>query len=304
MSKIGFIDNNFEYVRGFISRDYTELSKKNIEEKDQLSYYELVGDVLYGYKIAQNKPLSELYGDRFYSVRFYFSNIETLHLQEQEEHMIKMLETLRKEMETEGGYYNLRIPTHIIDLVKAYNHSISRAIFCGGTVEQYIYNREVEANNKNNLNIFIADSSYIGKYQNCLMDMTYKSFEVYQGQYHISSVTADKAGKIYENWINSSLLEDTADKVIVAEWNHEPIGFVTIAEDDYCVEGVLSAVSNEKRQLGAYKAMIAYIINYAFEQKKAFITSTQFDNFIVQGAWNSLGLKPFYSIYNIHVDNR
>ena len=79
---------------------------------------------------------------------------------------------------------------------------------------------------------------------------------------------------------------------------------MTIDEDDFAVEGVLSSVSSEYRQYGAYKAMIAYIINYAYQNKKSFITGTQFDNFIVQGAWNSLGLRPFYSFYNIHFDNR
>lgn len=56
------------------------------------------------------------------------------------------------------------------------------------------------------------------------------------------------------------------------------------------------------RKLGAYRAMISFLVNYAYENNKSFVTSTQFDNYIVQGVWNSIGLKPFYSIYNFHID--
>ena len=92
--------------------------------------------------------------------------------------------------------------------------------------------------------------------------------------------------------------------MVVACKDSIPVGFVTIKETDNAVEGILSAVDPKNRKLGAYRAMIAYLINYANENKKSFVTSTQFDNYIVQGVWNSLGLKPFYSIYNIHIDNR
>ena len=92
--------------------------------------------------------------------------------------------------------------------------------------------------------------------------------------------------------------------IVVAEYNQIPIGFVTIAEKESAVEGVLSAVQSEYRQFGAYRAMISFLVNDAFEKEKSFITSTQFDNFIVQGVWNSIGLKPFYSIYNFHIDKR
>jgi hypothetical protein len=50
--------------------------------------------------------------------------------------------------------------------------------------------------------------------------------------------------------------------------------------------------------------MISFGVNYATENHKDFVTSTQFDNFIVQGVWASIGLKPFYSIYNVHLDRR
>ena len=134
--------------------------------------------------------------------------------------------------------------------------------------------------------------------------MTFESFKSYQGQYHISPITQEKAGVIYENWIQTSLEQCDKNRVIVAEHDNRPIGFVTVVEAEAALEGVLSAVDDNYRKFGAYRAMISSIVNEAAKKGKAFITSTQFDNYIVQGVWNSIGLKPYYSIYNIHIDKR
>lgn len=302
--KISFVDNNFQYAKCYITRNYTELAKRILAGNYELDYEKREDDFLCGYKIQKNEPLSSLYEDNYYSVRFYFANVDTLHQEKQETMMEAMMQHLLIEIEERKGYYNLRIPTHIVDLLKAYNKLPERGIFCGGTVEQYIANKEVPDNIKQGVKVFWANTQYVEKHKDLMLSMTYRSFETYQGQYHISHVTENKAGKIYENWIRNSLLENSQDLVVVAEYNGIPIGFVTVAEDDFALEGVLSAVSEEYRQYGAYKAMISYIVNSAYERGKSFITSTQFDNFIVQGVWNSLGLKPFYSIYNIHIDKR
>lgn len=304
MGRISFEDNNDKYIKGFLKRDYAELGNEIIRKKEELTYYIEDESVLYGYKIAKNYPLTELYKADFYSVRFYFVNINTLHNDKQENSIIKLLCHLDKRIDECKGYYNLRIPTHIVDLIKAYNTVFANNIFCGGTVEEYINGKTVPDNNKNNLNLFLANAEYIEKNKEALLEMTYQSFETYQGQYHISNVTDYQAGKIYENWIRTSLENSTQDLVVVAELENIPVGFVTLGEGENSVEGILSAVSQKHRQYGAYKAMIAYSINYAYKHQKSFVTSTQFDNFIVQGAWASLGLKPFYSIYNIHIDRR
>ena len=302
--KISFVDNNFQYAKCYITRNYTELAKRILAGNYELDYEKREDDFLCGYKIQKNEPLSSLYEDNYYSVRFYFANVDTLHQEKQETMMEAMMQHLLIEIEERKGYYNLRIPTHIVDLLKAYNKLPERGIFCGGTVEQYIANKEVPDNIKQGVKVFWANTQYVEKHKDLMLSMTYRSFETYQGQYHISHVTENKAGKIYENWIRNSLLENSQDLVVVAEYNGIPIGFVTVAEDDFALEGVLSAVSEEYRQYGAYKAMISYIVNSAYERGKSFITSTQFDNFIVQGVWNSLGLKTFYSIYNILIDKR
>lgn len=305
MAKNAFIDNNHKYVKAFSTRNYEALAEEIISDRDDYSYVIEKNDAFAAYKIAKNEPVSALYGFDCYVVRFFFVGFTNLHSDFQEQMCDEMLEKLKADLAEKKGYYNFRLPTHMVDLIRAFNKKFTSTIMCGGTVEEYILNKNVEVSNPNNLKIFEADMEYINKHKDRLMDMTYKSFESYQGQYHLSDVTSFQAGKIYENWIEKSMGEDFGkDQVIIAEFKDEPVGFVTICEDDNAVDGILSAVSSEKRQLGAYKLMIAYIINYANDHGKAFITSTQFDNYIVQGVWNSLGLKPFYSIYNIHVDNR
>lgn len=304
MNVTSFVDNNYRYIRSFINRDYGVLAEQIKKEKNILSYYEEKDDLLVGYRIEKNNSVSNIYGFDCYVVRFYFANVSTLHNEYQEMLYQNLLKNLKKEMEKRDGYYNLRIPTHMVDMVKAFNGVFEKPIFCGGTVEEFIFNKQVGQSNRNQLNIFEAERRYLQNNKELLLKMTYESFATYQGQYHISGVTEYQAGKIYENWINDSLSGESGDKIIVAEFENRPIGFVTIGEDDFSVEGILSAVSSENRQLGAYRSMITYIINYAYLRGKAFITSTQFDNFIVQGTWNSLGLRPFYSIYNMHLDYR
>ena len=304
MATISFIDNDFKYARAFIKRDYTEIAEEIKNTRKDMDYSFECNDKIYGYKITTNKLLTEVYGEDFFVVHFCFLNIDTLHDSEQERCICKLLDHLMEEITEKKGYYNLKLPANIVDLIRAYNQLKYPFIFCGGTVEQYIYDRSVPDCNKSGLNVFMADKAYVSKHYEELLSMTYRSFETYQGQYHLSSAISGKAGDIYKSWINGSLQPQSNAKIIVAEYEGVPIGYVTIEEDDFAVEGVLSSVSSEYRQYGAYKAMIAYIINYAYQNKKSFITGTQFDNFIVQGAWNSLGLRPFYSFYNIHFDNR
>lgn len=304
MAKISYIDDDFKYAKAFIKRDYSEIADEIKNGIYDMSYsFENAGKI-YGYKITINKLLSEVYKSSFYVVHFCFLDVNTLHDSEQEYCISKLFEHLMTEINTKRGYYNLKLPTHIVDLIRAYNLLKEAFIFCGGTVEQYVYNTEIPVYNKENLSVFIADKEYVSKHRDELLQMTYRSFESYQGQYHLSYAISENAGSIYKSWIDGSLLPDSSDKVIVSEYKGIPIGFVTTRENDFAVQGVLAAVLSEYRQYGAYKAMIAYIINYAYKNGKGFITGTQFDNFIVQGTWNSLGLKPFYSFYNMHFDNR
>lgn len=304
MKSIAFVDNNLLLSDCFIKRDYSALRHSIINNHFAYTYRILENDQIYAFHITKNTALSDIYKMDCYVVKFIFSNVMTLHDDEQENIMKKLLVQLHKELVINKGYYNIRIPTHIVDLIKAWNTEFSNAIFCGGTVEELTFGKQVELNNKNGLKIDFVDQTYIDQYRTQLMDMTLESFKSYQGQYHISSITQHKAGVVYENWIASSIDNLCQNQIVVAQKDNEPVGFVTIADENNSIEGILSAVDPTKRELGAYKAMISYLINYAYKNNKAFVTSTQFDNFIVQGVWNSLGLKPFYSIYNFHIDAR
>ncbi|MCI9077649.1 MAG: hypothetical protein HFH68_01825 [Lachnospiraceae bacterium] len=304
MSKVSYIDDNFILVDCCIKKDYSALADQIIMSKEEKTYIIEDGILVAGYDINYNMPLSKLYGSSFYVVRFVFANIDTLHKKTQEELLLKLFLNLKEKIECEKGYYNLRLPSHIVDVIKAYNYIFNKGIFCGGTVEEYIHGKSVVNLVPDGMELFLAMPEYIKEHKKQLLDMTYKSFKSYQGQYHISPVTEALAGKIYENWIEGSLNLQDGNIVVISEIYGVPAGFVTVTEKDNAVEGVLSAVNGSYRKAGAYRAMISYIINYAQKQGKSFITSTQFDNFIVQGVWASLGLAPFYSLYNFHIDMR
>lgn len=302
MAVISYIDDNFKLSYSYIQRNYDNVKQEIEKNREELTYSLQDGDKIFAYHITKNEPLTKLYEKDFYVVKFVFENIETLHEEQQEKKLLELAGQLKQHMEDVRGYYNLRVPTHVVDLIKAINSVFDGLMMCGGTVEEVTFGKKVESNINPDLKISFVEQDYIVKHKEVLLKMTYDSFKSYQGQYHISPITAEKAGRIYENWIEGSLDHFTPNTVVVAEYESEPVGFVTICEKEEAVEGILSAVDSSRRKLGAYKSMIAYLINYACERKKNFISSTQFDNFIVQGAWNSLGMKPFYSIYNMHID--
>lgn len=304
MAVLSFWDNGILLAESFISRNYSSLADRIAESEEELTESVKSGNMLVGFCVAANEPLTELFGFPVWVVRFRFANVDTMHTEEQETMLVALFEKLNEYMNSHSGYYNLRIPSHIVDAVKAYNQVVREGFFCGGTIEEFISGQEVSILKKEGLKVFWADAAYIQKHKTLLTQMTYDSFKSYQGQYHISPVTQEKAGLIYENWIRNSLEHLENNRVIVAEFEKNPIGFVTVYEGETAVEGVLSAVDDRFRKYGAYRTMISAIVNDAFGRDKAFITSTQMDNFIVQGVWNSIGLRPYYSIYNIHVDRR
>lgn len=304
MPVLSYMDNIFKLSYCFVNRDYSSICDEIRSMKETLNYrYEEGGDV-WGYKIFQNKPVSKLYGFDAYVVRFYFTKVDTLHNDHQEHIMDRLFVALKKEMDNMKGYYNVRVPAHVVDVVKGLNKHMSGGIFCGGTVEQVVSGKKVEMVPKEGVTSFFADREYLKEHRDKLMEMTYTSFESYQGQYHISPVTDDKAGIIYEKWIESYFENFENNTIMVAEYYGEPIGFCTIGEDEHMVEGQLSAISGDHRKLGGYRTLISSLINYAYDNGKGFTASTQFDNYIVQGTWNSMGMKPYFSFYNFHFDNR
>lgn len=304
MAILSFWDNGFLLSESVIARDYSGLADKIWNNKEEMTFSLEKEQMLLGFCVTANEPLTELFQSPFWVVRFRFANVDTMHGEAQQDLLIQLFEALQTYMDEHKGYYNVRVPSHIVDAVKAYNSVLKEGFFCGGTIEELICGKTVKLEKREDLEVFWADASYIQKHKELLSQMTFESFKSYQGQYHISPITQEKAGTIYENWIQTSLEQCDKNRVIVAEHDNRPIGFVTVVEAEAALEGVLSAVDDNYRKFGAYRAMISSIVNEAAKKGKAFITSTQFDNYIVQGVWNSIGLKPYYSIYNIHIDKR
>lgn len=303
MASIAYIDNIFKLSNAYVTKDYSKIREAILLEKELMDYIYEEDGIIFGYRVFSNDSVSKLYNINAKVVRFYFSNIDTLHNAKQEEILKVLFADLKKRMDCIQGYYNIRLPAHIVDAIKGFNEYVGNSIFCGGTVEQISHSGEIDIINNNNLKVFFADQMYIDKYKKELLNMTYSSFETYQGQYHISPFTDQKAGIIYEKWIEASFNKFKKNTILVVEYDSEPIGFCTIEEDEYAVEGQLSAISNKYRKLGGYRMLISTLINYANSNKKSFIASTQFDNYIVQGTWNSMGMKPYFSFYNFHYNS-
>lgn len=304
MNKIAYLDDNMVLGACHISRDYSAL-RELVLAQDCPATQELVVDgERFGFVITPNLSLTKIYGFPCYVVKFLFSSVQTLHDEAQEAIMHQLMAKLSDCMNREKGYYNIRVPAHIVDLIKAVNGECRNLIFCGGTVEQIHMGQLVDPIVKDGMKLFFADQEFVTKNREHLERQAYESFQSYQGQYHISPVTEPKAGEIYRSWIAGYFDSFSPNTVLIAEYEGEAVGYCMIRETEQAVEAVLASVEASKRKLGTYKAMISTLIAYAKKQGKMFVTSTQFDNYIVQGTWNFLGLRPFYSIYNMHYDNR
>lgn len=303
MSIVSFVDDNSRLGKAYLERDYSFLNTEIMKQSDDYTFMFEEDGKIYAFNVRRNESLSSIYHDDFMVIRIILKDVETLHVCNQEENFEKLLIAIKYYMEKNPAYYNVRIPTHFVDLIKAYNKILNENIFCGGTVEWIGRDKNIDIKEKESISVFWADKEYIEKNKKRLLEISYESFKTYQGQYHISMVTSPKAGTIYEQWLEKSF-DDYQNNVLVVTYDNIPISFVMYEETEFAVEAVVGAVDNKYRKYGAYRLMISTGINYACDINKNFVTSTQFDNFIVQGVWASLGLKPFYSIYNIHFDKR
>lgn len=301
MAIISFVDDASYMADAFISKNYNKIDAKIMKEQGDLSFCKVVGDRVAGYNITTNQALTSLYNMNVYVVKFVLSNIDTCHNLEQYNLLESVFFDLREHMQRLGGYFVLRVPSHIVDLIKLFNQVFPSNIFCGGTVQQVVYGGEVECLKIDGASVNFKDVDYIRLHNDELLKIAFSSFANYQSQYHISNITEPLAGSIYSNWLKSSTMSDE-NNIVVVEYKSEPAGFATIDETNQSVEVLLTAVDEKYRGKRLYRMMIEFLINYAQQKNKKFIISTQFDNFIVQGVWASLGLVPFYSIYNFHID--
>ena len=304
MSEAAYFDQNTLLAKCYAENSYESLREKILQEHDTYTKTIFRNGEVYGYTITLNQPLTSLYHFSCYVVKFVFSKIDTLHSQSQEEIMHILCVSLKEHIAAQKGYYTMRVPAHIVDLIRAINHDFTNLMFCGGIVEETLLGNPILPEINQDIEILFPDQSFIAENKETLMSMALKSFRRYQGQYHISPVTDSDAAKIYSQWVENTLSKSDGPTVTVACYNHKIAGYCTISEDDVGVEATLACVNENTRGLGIYKRVICAMSQYAQAAGKIFVTSTQFDNYIVQRAWHSLGFTPFRSIYNMHLDNR
>lgn len=105
----------------------------------------------------------------------------------------------------------------------------------------------------------------------------------------------------YEKWTENSFY-GFAEKVLVAIYNNEVVGFTTIKtyENDPIGHLVLSAVSSKYRGLGIYTCLIHACTKWLIDnhgELEGILVGTQIDNIAVQKAWKKLNYTPYSSSY-------
>ena len=307
MPFVAYRDDNVTLGRCFTTRDYSALEKEILAEKDRMTRYEELDGQVFGYQIARNNPVSRVYDMEVRVVRFLFSRADTLHREEQEEVMARLLHHLKEQMEAEPAYYNLRLPCHFTDLTRAFNRELRSCpgmYFCGGTTEQIHVGDIVPIRMDPAVRLFWASPEYIAANREPMLQIMYDSFELYQGQYHISPVTAPRAGEIYRNWVYGAFTDYEPETVIAAEYEGRPVGECLLRKTEQGVDGLLCSIDPAVRRLGIYRGILDYMIRFAHDTGRIFVASTQMDNFISCGTMNSLNMRPLYGIYNFHNDTR
>lgn len=305
MAKVPYIDDLFLMGEAYADKSYEKLHNEILDRKNAMTDYVEFEEEIFGFLIHDNQVLSKLCDMPVKVIRFMFSGVETLHKPEQLVAMEQLFSKLFVRMQAEKVYYQLRLPGHVVDAVKAFQKISERGIFCGGTTYYSSVGKQDKIiNNEENIRIQFADKKELLEGREELLTLARASFEEYQGQYHISPITEKYAGSIYENWIDSELTFESEKKVLVAWKDGKIAGFCLLHEEECGMDMELIAVSDAFRGLGIYKNMIAELLRYAENNGKSFYSSTQIDNYASQRTWTAQGMKPFYTIYNYHYDMR
>jgi len=130
------------------------------------------------------------------------------------------------------------------------------------------------------------------------------SFVGYIGHYHadpkLDSAAADAA---YVEWAETSTAcaSDTSP-VIIARLESIPVGFLILRSNGpEEMEIVLNAVEPRHRGRGIYTALVGKALSLAKERGyRQLLSSTQINNYRVQGVWSRLGFAHSRSLYTLH----
>lgn len=254
------------------------------------------------FAVTDNIPLSRLYGIRIRVIRISFMGLTKYHSEAGYQACIQLATKINRYMKAEPAYYNLRIPAEIPDLLRAVNEKIERMVFCGGTVAYAGNEGCIGTCSTEGTCCFLADRRYLDSHRAELEKIAKDSFREYSGQYHIAPRLQSKAGEIYENWVDSIFDHKNDLLMQCSEVEGMLAGFALLSESEHCIDMELTAVDEKMRGRGIYLEMIHQNQILASDRKKIFISSTQLDNYGSQKTWGKLGMRPYYTIYNLHID--
>lgn len=300
---ISYIEDKNLLAKSFNDRNYDNINCiiNNLVEKNELNYYENG----LGYKIKKIEQLSEIYNHNFFAINFYFSNLEPFFDEKKKNKFNKMVTSLRKTLEEKEGYFIIKIPSHIPNLINSLQIIFDKNImFTGGTICYSINKKAPDLELDDDLKLKILEFEEYEKYSESVKNLSYESFKNYFGQYHISDYTRPQAPMIYKNWIRDFFKNiNDNNRIIVAEIKGKVVGFLTLYKDSNACEIVLNGVDKNFRGNKIYERMSRLGVNYSNENGKICTVSTQFDNIFPQRAWINIGFKPFYSFYLFHYNN-
>lgn len=294
-----FIDHNIDMAASMKPEYKNEIIEHTLASKN-MTYYIQMQEGFIGYRVTDNAPLTNLYGFPVKVVKFYSDHIELLHTEEQLSTFELLYRRLEQDMLHTPAYYNVRVPANMTDSVAALQVIKTKSFFCGGTVSFMAEGECAETALPQNLEIILADKNYLVTKGTGIVSISEESFRDYRSQYHISPDTCEHAGEIYTNWMKQAVRPEAGSIIMCAEWEGNLAGFSLLTESEYGVDMELTAVSEEFRNRGIYTLLMLKNLTYAQNRNKIFVSSTQLDNYGSQKTWASIGMKPYFTIYNFH----
>lgn len=296
-----YIEDKNALAYSIDKRDFSIIDSIIENNKNNLSYYIEEDNKLFGYKIKVVEQLTKVYGYNVYVVNFYSKNISHSFNIDEDNIISNVIKNLSVQLQKLNGYIIMKIPSDNIMLIGQCNIHLKNVIFAGGIVCYYANKINLKEFKDDGLKISIVSKEKKHELKSKLVSIIQESFKEYYGQYHISHVTREKANLIYENWIEE-YINSNEENIIIAEYNNDIAGVLSIDEDKFTIELVLSGINKKFRELKIYERMIRYGIDLGLSKNKIVTTSTQIDNYSVQRAWINSGFKPYSSYYLYHMN--
>lgn len=179
------------------------------------------------------------------------------------------------------------------------NYALSSGYYIVDTLIEYIFKKYSNSLPKINHKCEIRD--YQKDDLNVLKKIARNSFEI--DRFHSDhNLKKEKCDLYYEKWIENSC-NGFADKVIVAIYNNEVVGFTTMKyKDEANGHIVLVAVSDKYRRLGVGTSMIYEGVSLSIynHNKNGILVGTQINNLVAQKTYIKVGFTANKNVYVLH----